>query len=204
MPQGTPFEFDISAAADKKRRNRARSKATGAVETSSRPCSREGCNRRGRFRAPRSPDNLSDVIWFCQKHIREYNLNWDFFKFQSNGNLGDGEEQEGAGQRMSTSEKIAWARLGIEDPFEILGEHGTRPRAKENARSRRFSKSERRALKILDISGDVDLATVRRAFTALVKDLHPDLNGGDRTDEARLQEVVWAWSQLKECRSLKD
>lgn len=105
---------------------------------------------------------------------------------------------------MSSSEKVAWARLGIDDPFEILGEHGTRPRTKENARSQRFSKTERRALKILDISGEFDLATVRRAFTALVKDLHPDLNGGDRTDEAKLQEVVWAWSQLKDCRSLKD
>ena len=204
MAQRTPFEFDISAAADKKRRSRGRSKSTGAVETSSRPCSHNGCNRRGLYRAPKSPGNLSDVIWFCQKHIREYNLKWNYFKLEDGGGLGEETGAERSGKRMSSNEKTAWARLGIDDPFEILGDNGTRPRATESTRSRRFSKTERRALSILEISGDVDLAAVRRAFTALVKDLHPDLNGGDRTDEAKLQEVVWAWSKLKDCKSLKD
>jgi hypothetical protein len=34
--------------------------------------------------------------------------------------------------------------------------------------------------------------------------LHPDLNGGNRADEERLQEVVWAWDQVKESRSFRD
>jgi DnaJ-class molecular chaperone len=34
-----------------------------------------------------------------------------------------------------------------------------------------------------------------------VKDLHPDMNGGNRADEDRLQEVVWAWDQLKDSRN---
>ena len=34
-------------------------------------------------------------------------------------------------------------------------------------------------------------------YKALVKDLHPDMNGGRRDDEARLSEVVWAWEQIK-------
>jgi hypothetical protein len=34
--------------------------------------------------------------------------------------------------------------------------------------------------------------------------LHPDMNGGDRSQEEQLQEVVWAWDQLKSSRSFKD
>ena len=30
------------------------------------------------------------------------------------------------------------------------------------------------------------------------------MNGGDRSDEDRLQEVVWAWDQIKDSRNFKD
>jgi len=30
------------------------------------------------------------------------------------------------------------------------------------------------------------------------------MNGGDRSQEEQLQEVVWAWDQLKGSRSFKD
>jgi len=38
----------------------------------------------------------------------------------------------------------------------------------------------------------------------LVKVLHPDMNGGDRSDEDRLQEVVWAWEQIRVSKSFKN
>ena len=45
---------------------------------------------------------------------------------------------------------------------------------------------------------------IRKQYKSLVKDLHPDMNGGDRSDEDRLQEVVWAWDQIKDSRSFKE
>ena len=30
------------------------------------------------------------------------------------------------------------------------------------------------------------------------------MNGGNRDDEDRLQEVVWAWDQIKDSRNFKD
>jgi DnaJ-class molecular chaperone len=45
---------------------------------------------------------------------------------------------------------------------------------------------------------------VRKSYKALIKVLHPDMNGGDRSDEDRLQEVVWAWDQLKDSRNFAD
>ncbi|MEM9524751.1 MAG: molecular chaperone DnaJ, partial [Pseudomonadota bacterium] len=40
-------------------------------------------------------------------------------------------------------------------------------------------------------------------YKDLIKVLHPDSNEGDRSDEDRLQEVVWAWDQIKDSRSFK-
>ena len=45
---------------------------------------------------------------------------------------------------------------------------------------------------------------IRKAYKSLIKVLHPDMNGGDRSQEEQLQEVVWAWDQVKESRSFKD
>jgi len=45
---------------------------------------------------------------------------------------------------------------------------------------------------------------LRERYRALVKDLHPDMNGGARDDEARLREVLWAWDVVKESRRFRD
>jgi curved DNA-binding protein CbpA len=47
-------------------------------------------------------------------------------------------------------------------------------------------------------------AEIRRQYKSLIKVLHPDMNGGDRSQEEILQEVVWAWDQVKESRNFKD
>jgi DnaJ-class molecular chaperone len=65
-------------------------------------------------------------------------------------------------------------------------------------------KNEQSALEILGLGPDTDRATIRAQYRALVKDLHPDMNGGKRQDEDRLRDVVWAWDQLKKSRSFSD
>ena len=61
-----------------------------------------------------------------------------------------------------------------------------------------------KALEILDARDTWSRAEIRKQYKSLVKDLHPDLNGGNRADEERLQEVVWAWDQIKESRSFRE
>jgi O-antigen/teichoic acid export membrane protein len=48
-----------------------------------------------------------------------------------------------------------------------------------------------------------DFAWVRKAYKKLIKGLHPDMNGGDRSQEEQLQLVVWAWEQIKTSRHFK-
>jgi len=97
----------------------------------------------------------------------------------------------------------AWARLGISDPMEILGEKAS-PRPAPSGASRKLPPTERRALEILDARDSWTRTEIRRQYKSLVKDLHPDMNRGDRRDEERLQEVVWAWEQLRDSRNFRD
>ena len=43
----------------------------------------------------------------------------------------------------------------------------------------------------------VDGPAIRARYTALVRRLHPDANGGDRAGETRLQRVIKAYQTLK-------
>jgi DnaJ domain len=219
MSRRPPFDFDISVTADKKRRARARG-VTGAVETSGRTCEKPGCDRPGKFRAPRSPDNLDDFHWFCLDHVREYNLRWNFFDSYSDADLEQqfaadrvwgrptrpfGEASHRAGTQPH-AEGRAWQRFGFDDPMDLLGDKATlnpgeRPGRR---RQRRLPPTERRALEILDAQDTQSKTEIRRQYKALVKDLHPDMNGGRRDDEARLAEVVWAWEQIRTSRSFPD
>lgn len=212
------FDFDISVSADKKRRQKKRRGISGASETSTQICQYPGCNEPGKYRAPLSPDNLDEFRWFCLTHIREYNQKWNFFENYTQEQL---EEQfaadrvwdrpttpfgkEGDKAKQSPEEK-AWARLGVNDAHEVLGDNATRNFGKtgDAGGSRRLPAAERKALDILDAKDHWTKAELRKQYKALVKVLHPDMNGGDRADEDRLQEVVWAWDQVKNSKSFKE
>ena len=46
-------------------------------------CNSPNCNLIAEYRAPLSPDNLKEYQWFCLKHIKEYNKNWNYFENMS-------------------------------------------------------------------------------------------------------------------------
>ncbi len=105
---------------------------------------------------------------------------------------------------MGDPEARAWARLGIEDPHQVLGQNATQNPGRGQATGRRLPPTERRAIEILEAKDSWTKTEVRRAYKKLIKVLHPDMNGGDRSQEEQLQEVVWAWDQIKESRNFKD
>ncbi len=208
MTRDDPFGFDISAASDKKKRTKGRRGMSGAFETSTRACDHRGCDLAGQYRAPKSPDSLDDYLWFCRDHVREYNLKWNFFqgateeefeKFIDKDRVW-GRETKPFGK--NATEDRAWQRLGVADPMEILGANATLNPGR--VVGRKLPPTERRALEILEARDSWTKVEIRKQYKSLVKDLHPDMNGGDRSDEDRLQEVVWAWDQLKDSRNFKD
>lgn len=207
-----PFEFDIRVSSDKKRRKTGRRGMSGAQETSTRECSYQGCTEPGLYRAPRSPDHLDEYVWFCKDHVREYNLKWNFFQGKTEDDFSAfldkdrvwGRETQPFAKRPD--EGRVWSRLGVNDPMEILGEKATQNPGRQPAggATRKLPPTERKALEILDARDTWTRPEIRKQYKSLVKDLHPDMNGGNRDDEERLQEVVWAWDQIKESRHFRD
>lgn len=208
MVKRDPFGFDISVSASKKRNPRGRRAQSGAFETSTRRCDHHGCTEPGQFRAPRSPDTLDDYYWFCKEHVREYNLRWNFFDGASDDEFLDRAERDRLWERQTkpmrgSEEQRAWARLGINDPHEVLGDNATRNQGRKAGAARRLPPTERRAIEILDVDDTATRKDIRHAYKALIKVLHPDMNGGDRSQEEQLAEVVWAWDQLKDSRNFR-
>ena len=198
---------------------------TGAVEGSARSCEWPGCDAKAAYRAPVSPERLNEFRWFCLDHVRDYNKSWNFFDGWSEEeldaqvkadrtwerptwNLKEGPRANS--QTWPHSEGQAWARWGFKDPLEVLGESATQnPGAAETGakpkRFRRLTREEARAMDTLGLPHEVEnLSEVRARYKELVKDLHPDMNGGERTDEARLARVIRAWDVLKKSRSFRD
>mgnify|MGYP001478374806 FL=1 len=207
MSKRDPFGFDMSVSSAKKKATRMRRGMSGASDTSTRLCEHDGCSEPGKFRAPRAPDVLDEYKWFCKDHVREYNLQWNFFnnttEAEMNAQMSKDKVWERETRSFSDPEARAWARLGIEDPHQVLGENATKNPGKSTTGSRRLPPTERRAIEILEAKDNWSKAEVRKAYKSLIKILHPDMNGGDRSQEEQLQEVVWAWDQIKESRNFK-
>lgn len=204
MSRNDPFNFDMRVSTAKKRNPRGKRGMSGAVETSTRVCDHEACEEDGKFRAPKTRDATDDYYWFCKDHVREYNAKWSFFDGVTEAELA---RQAEADQRPTqpfrrTVEQRAWARLGIEDAHQVLGGNATRNPGR-GVVGRKLPPTERRALEILEARDDWDKAALRKAYKGLIKILHPDLNGGDRSQEEQLSQVVWAWDQLKDSRNFK-
>jgi DnaJ-domain-containing protein 1 len=211
MAKNDPFGFDLSVGASKKKNPRGRRGMTGAFETSQRECEHPGCTEAGKFRAPKSPDRVDDYFWFCKDHVREYNLKWNFFQNSSEQEFLDQVEKDRLWERETkpfgkqSEEQKAWARLGVDDPHQVLGVNATRnPGRAPGAASRRLPPTERRAVEILEVKDSASKQEIRKAYKALIKVLHPDMNGGDRSQEEQLAEVVWAWEQIKVSRNFRD
>ncbi len=207
MVKRDPFGFDMSVSASKKKNPRGRRAMSGAVDTSVRVCDHEGCREKGTFRAPKAPDVLDDYFWFCQTHVREYNQKWNFFEGVTEAEINAQQSRDRVWERatkpMGDPEARAWARLGIEDPHQVLGANATQNPGRASA-GRKLPPTEKRALDILEGQEDWTKTEIRRAYKALIKVLHPDMNGGDRSQEEQLQQVVWAWDQLKVSKNFRD
>ena len=209
MKKDDPFGFDMSVSTAKKNNPRGRRGMSGAFETSTRKCEHAGCVESGKYRAPKSPDILDDYFWFCKEHVREYNLKWNFFDGSTEEELQSQLDSDRVWDRKtkpfrSTEEQRAWARLGVDDPHQVLGANATQNPGKSiTGATRKLPSSERRALDILEAKDHWNKAEIRKAYKLLIKVLHPDMNGGDRSQEEQLGEVVWAWDQIKDSRSFK-
>lgn len=209
MNKDDPFGFNMSVSASKKKNPRGRRGMSGESETSTRVCEKPGCQEAGRFRAPKNPDVLDDFYWFCKEHVREYNLGWNFFDGTTEAEINAQQSKDRVWERTTKSfkksdEQRAWARLGVDDPHQVLGQNATQNPGKSiTGSTRKLPATERRAIEVLEAKDHWSKPEIRKAYKSLIKVLHPDMNGGDRSQEEQLAEVVWAWDQIKSSRHFR-
>jgi hypothetical protein len=92
---------------------------------------------------------------------------------------------------------------GAADPFSMFSELNGRgrwrpgPEASPKSETRKVFNAERKALQVMGLGLDATLEDVKVKYKALVKQHHPDANGGDRSTEDRLIEIIKAYNYLK-------
>ena len=176
-----------------------------------RSCMHPGCTRAGDYRAPRDRDTLHDYVWFCLDHVREYNQRWDYFKGMSDDEVRAFQRDAVTGHRPTwgmgrqdaapRTRGFAWFHSVIDDPHDVFGTAGLRrgdePEEQPAKPQRRVSRLQGEALATLGLDAGASLQEVKARYKELVKRYHPDANGGDRGSEARLQQVIKAYGQLR-------
>jgi len=187
----------------------------GRYESQGRACHWPGCEEAGEFRAPGTRgsgfDGPGDWRWFCLPHVREFNSGYDWFEGMSADEIlaaqsplaGWASETRAFRADGGVDGMPRWADFA--DPLDAIG--GLAGDIKDRARGRtgdfqRFTSRERAALSVLGLSPDTDRQELRRRYSELVRRYHPDRNGGDRSQEGRLNQVVEAYQVLRRAEAL--
>ncbi|MCH4152536.1 MAG: J domain-containing protein [Sphingobium sp.] len=184
----------------------------GRVEGAAQHCAIEGCPCPGEFRAPATRDAPADRPpqwrWLCLDHVREFNAGYNFFSGMSADEIAEAQRPYAGWERETrafSSNAHApgpkWADFA--DPLDAIGA-GYRQkmdamRAEMALRKdgKALSPEDRKAMKTLDLAVDADRKALRERYTALVRRYHPDHNGGDRSHEKALQDVIAAYTHLR-------
>ncbi|WP_422344338.1 J domain-containing protein [Parasphingorhabdus sp.] len=180
----------------------------GRVESEGRICAIDGCAEDGEFRAPpiygarHGYDGPGEYRWLCLDHVREFNQGYDFFDGMDQEQIFEaqhpvhGWDSNRRIYQTGPSDAPAWS--DFTDPLDAIGARFTARVLRPQTPGRAISAGDRKALKTLGLGEDAERSDIRRRYSELVRKYHPDRNGGDRTQEKHLAEVIAAYTQLKE------
>jgi hypothetical protein len=204
MKSDSPFFDRIRVKPDKDRRLRAQCPA----------CEWPNCEAPATHRAPKGRLREREYWQFCLEHVREYNHAYNFFAGMSTEDIARYQKEAVIGHRptwkmgmnggrptsRSRSSRLHPEFTDADDPFGVFREFGGTGSARRSERlpeARAVRNAERKALDALGLEADASAQEVKRRFKTLVKRHHPDANGGDRSSEDRLRELIQAYNYLK-------
>ena len=206
MKSDSPLFDRIRVKPDKDRRLRAQCPG----------CEWPNCTAPATHRAPKGRLREREYWRFCLEHVREYNHAYNFFAGMSTEDIARYQKEAVVGHRptwkmgmsggrpnsRSNSSRFHSEFTSADDPFGIFREFGGPDGARRASRgatteSRTVRNAERKALDALGLEADASAQDVKARFKSLVKRHHPDANGGDRSSEDRLREIIQAYKYLK-------
>jgi hypothetical protein len=197
----------VARTAEKK--DRPNTRFHGRVEGSGRACDAPGCAEAGEFRAPplegpsTSFEGPRPYRWFCLDHVRAFNAGYNFFEGMTADEIHH-QQRPYAGWERETRAFAAngadrpprWADFA--DPLDAIGARFRQAQAETQRKDGKpLSGNDRKALMVLGLDQDADRMALRKRYSELVRRYHPDRNGGDRSKEHALQEVIAAYQQLR-------
>jgi hypothetical protein len=203
MKSDSPLFDRIRVKPDKDRRLRTQCPA----------CEWPNCKAPATHRAPKGRLREREYWRFCLDHVRAYNHTYNFFAGMSADDIARYQKDAVIGHRPTWKMGMNGGRppmrsysprhhpefAGAFDPFGVfreLGGSGARAGSKRHE-PRTVRNAERRALDTLGLEPDASAGEVKTRFKALVKRHHPDANGGDRSSEEKLREIIQAYNYLK-------
>ena len=172
-------------------------------------CDRPGCTGQGLHRAPKGRDAEGKFWTFCIDHVREYNQSYNYFagmsdnailSYQKDALIGHRPtwklgENAASGKRSPRTARTE-AKPDI-DPFDLFTGAGKRTREQAEAPKPKIGPVAQRAFETLALEVTADAQAIRLRYKELVKLYHPDANGGDRSLEERLRQIINAYNTLK-------
>ncbi len=178
-------------------------------------CEHPGCKNPGLYRAPKGRGQEGRYFQFCLDHVRAYNASYNYFAGMSDQAVAAYLKDAIIGHRPTWAMGVNaaappasapgteapprdWAYI---DPLGVLrGENFKQAKAKPAPEPKRprYTGPVRRALDALGLDETADAAAIKGQYKSLVKRFHPDANGGDRSFEERLREIIKAHDTLKQ------
>lgn len=211
MKLGSKY-FDSIRVAPKRARSAAEN-VQSSVDAP--PCQWKGCDKPGRHRAPVGRGRDGEYYVFCVDHVRQYNASYNYFdgmsdsdvaKFQKEALTGHrptwkmGEnpamDADGGGKEHGDADGSAESRM--RDPHGFFAWRAKQARAEAPERRRKLRPLEKKSLDALHLTQSASKEEIKAKFKALVKEHHPDANGGDRRSEDKLREIIQAYNYLKQ------
>jgi DnaJ-like protein len=168
-------------------------------------CNHPGCEEEGQFRAPMGRDFEGQYFCFCLDHVREYNATYNYFNGMTPEAVALYQRDAVVGHRptwsMGVNRGDKTFREDSDDPSRHTDPHGLRHRYASRAAAEspkpQLGIAAKKALDQLNLDESADPTTIRARYKELVKRLHPDANGGDRSREEKLREIIRAYNYLK-------
>lgn len=181
-------------------------------------CEWAGCSLAATHPAPKGRGQERDYWHFCLEHVRLYNKSYNYFSGMNDEAVARYQKDSVTGHRPTSPIGVnarGWSKAAAAEANARPGATGaqwqdgptgafaffTRRQFRAEATSepprRRLRNLERRSLEVLDLSEDAQPEDIRGRFKELVKRHHPDANGGDRSSEGRLQQIIEAYQYLR-------
>ena len=154
-------------------------------------CDFPGCSQAGEYRAPKNR-TLTSYYWFCQKHVAEYNKNWDFLKGLSPEEIEDQIQNDVGWQRPTWklgTEGIHYRADKIQDNFGIFKEAGLGMSGHYNPPRPKYPAKVTNAMAFMQLEHPLTLAAVKKKYKLLAKKYHPDVSKKDASLFQKLAEA---------------